>query len=194
MRTLLLTTACAFLALAGAASADASFDLSGKGAAKVCAEGAALERTDPITLSACNEAVQNKVKLGRKGLAGAYANRAIVYMQRGNFEAAEADLEKALKLKPDLGEARQNLGSLYMRQARFNEALDTLNDEMTLNSANPARVYYARGVAYENMQDFARAYENYSKASELDPAWAAPRHGMKRYELQMVSQGTPDAG
>ncbi|MFH1059639.1 MAG: tetratricopeptide repeat protein [Pseudomonadota bacterium] len=52
------------------------------------------------------------------------ANLAVAYIQLGQFDQAERHLREALKQNPNLPDALTNLGSILLRQERFEEAID----------------------------------------------------------------------
>ena len=61
----------------------------------------------------------------------------IVYLQRGKIPEAELHLGRALEIRPDYGEARFNLSTLYLNQGRYDECIEhskILYDDATFSS------------------------------------------------------------
>ena len=60
------------------------------------------------------------------------------HAQQGDYEGAIAELQGALKLKPDVAEANATLGLIYLKQGKLAEARAALQAELQVNPANPA--------------------------------------------------------
>jgi tetratricopeptide (TPR) repeat protein len=119
-------------------------------------------------------------------------NRGLALKELGNIDAAAADYERALALKPDYVEALSNLGNLRLMQGRLDEAIgcfkralahnpDYAEAQMNLGNAlreqgkaDEAIARYERAIVLR--PDYAEAYNNLGNAlhdaGKLDQAVA----------------------
>ncbi len=93
--------------------------------------------------------------------------------QLGDFKAAEDYFYRAIREFPLYIDARYNLGFLFNRQGRFEEAVNILREAVDFDPDDPgSRVELAR--AYEGMKDFERAKAELrqvlSRGAVLSPA------------------------
>ncbi|MGV6801905.1 MAG: tetratricopeptide repeat protein [bacterium] len=70
-------------------------------------------------------------------VADIWFEKAMIYDAVGNLSGAEEAYRHTLQLKPDHAIALSNLGSVYNRQERFDEALETLNQAVALRLNHP---------------------------------------------------------
>lgn len=85
-----------------------------------------------------------------KTFAPAYANRGLTWANKGQWKQAIVDLEQAVKLYPDLPEARRGCANFTNRRAR---------------------AYNNLGWVYEEDKNYAAAVANYQRAIDLDPSY-----------------------
>jgi Tfp pilus assembly protein PilF len=102
----------------------------------------------------------------------AYDNRAWIYMTRGGYDAALADLNKAIDLLPptSAGIARYYRGYAFFKLNNYPQALADLNEAQRLQPNN-ADIYLARGnveQAQENYDAALRDYDEFSKRTPKD--------------------------
>lgn len=69
--------------------------------------------------------------------------RAVIYMQKGETELAEKDLEKAISLEPENARLYFRLGQVYYRKKDLDKALELFSKAIDLEPAYPA-AYMAR--------------------------------------------------
>ena len=62
-------------------------------------------------LADCNKAIELDPKL-----AGAYSNRGVAHLEKGELDRAIADCNKAIELDPKLAEAYNNRGAAYIEK------------------------------------------------------------------------------
>ena len=117
------------------------------------------------------EYLSNAIKL-QPDYADAYINRGSAYIILGQYQLAIADINQAMRLKPDdayylyynRAAAYSALG-LYQRAIEdYNEALRLKPDDILDGSA-----YRSRGNAYAILGQYQLAIEDYSKAIRLRP-------------------------
>jgi chemotaxis protein methyltransferase CheR len=95
----------------------------------------------------------------------------------GDFAAAVADADAALRVNPLLASARYILGIIFLRQGDSRKALNEfkrtiyIDSEFVLAHFNAANIYRARGA----MDDACREYENTLRSLYLSPEgeWTA---------------------
>jgi tetratricopeptide (TPR) repeat protein len=116
----------------------------------------------------------------------ATTNLAEVLFQSGRFEEAIAECQKALKIKPDLAAAHNDLGAALVENQRGSDGAHRKN-----GAVDEAIVHYRRALQIK--PDFAQAHSNlgtalllkgqvdeaiahYQKALEIDPNFAEARY------------------
>jgi Flp pilus assembly protein TadD len=83
------------------------------------------------------------------------------------LERAGRELEQAVMLQPDFLAAHYNLGVIYKRQGRFEEAREQFRRVLGLHP-NHAKAQIQLGATYEEQGFFEDAREEYLKAQEMD--------------------------
>ena len=98
---------------------------------------------------------------------GAHTNLAIIFAERGDFDAAQASLDEALALDPENAAALNRLGIVLRNTGRFREAEEAY---LRAIAAEPdyALAYYNLGVLNDlYFQHFAEALQYYERYQEL---------------------------
>jgi len=103
--------------------------------------------------------------------ADALTLRAILKLDKNEYEAASRDLEQAIKFDPNYGLAYIALGSAYNLMSHWDDALRVLTRGASLNPAS-WQAYFETGRALLGKHDFAAAVQQLSKAQELRPDYA----------------------
>lgn len=101
----------------------------------------------------------------------AYADRADINLDLGNFKESVADADVALRLQPDRLETRITRGIALMNINKFDQALADLNFVV---KADPdfLDAYNYRSTVYLEMGDIQKAIADAKKALTLDAEWA----------------------
>ena len=168
------------VALAGPASAAIS--VLGGGQAQACFQAARDGKSDDASITVCDQALENE-PLSRADRGGTFINRGVLKLQRGQYDAAHADLDAGVTLLPDKGEGWVNRGAMFLGERRYREALADLNKGLSLGLREPAKAYFDRAIAYEGLEDETSAYLDYQQATVLEPGWALPREELKRFTV-----------
>lgn len=92
----------------------------------------------------------------------------IAYHQLLDLPAAKRNYEHAVKLRPDYGEAINNLGTVYYAEKSYRRAIREYKKALRV-MPDSASVYSNLGTAYFARQDFKHAGECYQKALTIDP-------------------------
>jgi tetratricopeptide (TPR) repeat protein len=166
--------------------AMASETVFGNGLSQVCADAAHnMEKGIPPkdqSLEACNTAIAYE-NLPMRDLAGTYINRGVLYLARGGYREAKQDFDSAAALQPALGEAYTNRGAALVGMRHYADAIADLDRGLALNTGEPEKAYFNRGLAEEGLDNIQGAYRDYSRAAELKPDWVLPRNELSRFTV-----------
>jgi type IV pilus assembly protein PilF len=94
----------------------------------------------------------------------------LVYFYMQKYDESEKKYKKAVALKKDYSESYVNLGSLYARQERYQEAIDQFRK--ALNNPfypTPALAHHNIGLCYQGLGDFDKAQAAMHEAIQTDP-------------------------
>ncbi len=171
----------AFAALMLASQANAATTVVGPGPAGTCYQAALHERSDTRALRTCDEALDGYLNTADR--AATHVNRGIIHNERGEYSLALVDFELAIGLRPDLAEAYTSRGVALLGQANYQAAVDQLTLALTFSPEDPAKAYYNRAIAYEELGDFHAAYADYRAAAQAAPTWEAPRVELTRFRV-----------
>ncbi|HWE46402.1 MAG TPA: tetratricopeptide repeat protein [Caulobacteraceae bacterium] len=170
------------VAMVPGACAAASLVLGG-GMAEDCYKAARANATDRASLDLCTEAIEQEA-LSTKDLASTLVNRSVILLGRRVYDAAVRDLDRAIQLRPQLAEAYVNRGAARVGLKQYQGAVADLDRGLALGAPEPAKAWYDKGLAHEDLGDLQQAYDDYKKASELRPEWQLPKDEMKRFTLK----------
>jgi tetratricopeptide (TPR) repeat protein len=191
MRRSVLLLGAAFLAAAipGAAQAQTIVSM-GKGLAHDCFvyAKAGVDPYDGVEI--CNQSLTNEA-LTVKDRAATYDNRGVMLDQLGRLEKAADDFQHAMALDPGLGDPHINLGSVMIKQKRYDEALESINKGIELGVSFPHIGYYDRAVAYQLLGRFKEAYFDYKKVLELEPNFTQASERLKDFVVTRVPAKAP---
>jgi tetratricopeptide (TPR) repeat protein len=173
----------ALLLVAGPAAA--SVLVVGEGLAPACSKAAFAGRADRQAVELCSRALEEPLAI--RDRAGTLVNRGVMLMRGKAYGAAERDLDEAIRLAPDLGEALVNRGVLLMADRRYAESLTLIDRGIALGVDEPAKAYYNRALAQEGLGDAKAAWSDYSRARDLAPEWDAPRRQLARFKVKRAA-------
>ena len=129
---------------------------------------AALEREDfDEAIEICSQII-NHPDAGDEIKADTLLNRANSYDNKGEYDRAIQDYDKAIELNPNDAEAYNNRGVAYENKEEYDRAIQDFDKAIELNP-NDAEAYRNRGIAYEHKEEHDRAIQDFDKAIELDP-------------------------
>ena len=150
--------------------------------AKGCYDAAESRTGDRFAVEGCTRALSEE-GLSQEDRAATYVNRGIVHMVRGRAANAEADFDAALAIDADLADAFLNKGFLRIRSGQGREALPLIQRGLDLGAEAKAVAWFGRGVAYEQMGDYAKAYRDFQRAQVLAPDWDMPSTFLANYRV-----------
>ncbi|MDP8994018.1 MAG: tetratricopeptide repeat protein [Pseudomonadota bacterium] len=179
LRTILFSAAALV-----AVPASASVIVIGGSFARQCYEAAESPlRAAPEELEACDTALRTE-PLTERDTAATHINRGILRVRAGRLEEGLADFDRAIAIDPSIAEAWFNRGVTLLRRRSPEEALPTFTAALERPTTRPALIYYGRGVAHEALGDVRAAYEDYRRASQLEPEWQRPRAELSRFTVR----------
>jgi len=94
--------------------------------------------------------------------------RAVKLHQAGDLEGATRAYEAVLQAQPENVVARSNLGAVYSRQGRYQDAIEQYTRALTLDSENPG-IRFNLGLAYYDSSDTARAGAEFARVLARQP-------------------------
>ena len=168
--------------LLAAGSAHAAIVTVGQGYARDCYDAAAQERSDLTALELCNSAIEEDF-LTRQDRSATLINRGIVFLYRGQYAEALADFDAAIEASPDLAEGYTHRGVALLAYHDYRSAIEALNRGLTLEPSEPAKVYFNRAIAHEELGDIPAAYRDYRRAAELAPEWRPAQRELARFRV-----------
>jgi adenylate cyclase len=125
--------------------------------------------------------------------ASAYAARASIRNDWGQYQQALSESEQAIKLAPGLAWGFNARGCAYIGLTDYQKAIEDLNKAMELDQ-NYAWPYCNRSWAHFMLKDYHRAVEDAKKAMEIDPEFsnAYYRRGMALSALNRLQDAVTD--
>jgi tetratricopeptide (TPR) repeat protein len=97
-------------------------------------------------------------------------NLGLLYIDAGQFDRAEPLYRRALDLVPDYAEAWNNLGMLYARTERPDEAMDALGEALRLSETPMAHRNMAWVLLALGRRDEAKAHLEQARQLSADAA------------------------
>ena len=165
------------------ATADAAMVVQRGGFAYDCFVAAKGGRNTAEGLHACSTAI-NSEPLTARDLAGTYVNRGLLYMNQRAYAKAERDFDQAIAVDPLIAEAYVNRGAALIGERRFAEGVAAITQGLNDGSQEPAKAYYNRAIGYEGLDNDQAAFDDFTKAAQLDPGWPAPRRELLRFKTR----------
>ena len=96
-------------------------------------------------------------------------NLGLVYFLRERLETSVQHLQKALKLRPDYSDARNNYARVLIELGRYDEAirnLQTVLDDLTYDE--PTKAWVNLGLVYFRKKDYAQARQKFAEAIRIN--------------------------
>lgn len=95
-----------------------------------------------------------------------YNKIGIVYLRKKETKKAKLNFDKALELNPNYAKSYVNLASCHIYEKNYIQAMEMCNNSLKINP-NLSEAYYNLGVAYEGLEDFKSACQNWVEAASL---------------------------
>ncbi|WP_269716620.1 tetratricopeptide repeat protein [Caulobacter sp. NIBR2454] len=182
-RTFAIVGAAAFATFAIAGKSQAATIVIGQTLAGSCSRAAMGGLDDFDSLQLCERALREDA-LPVADRAGTLVNRGVIKLRRKDYASARSDFDDALALQPQLGDAMVNRAAILIAEGRYAEAVAEIDRGLALQVETPEKAFFNRGIAHEGLQNLNAAYRDYARASELAPAWDAPKTEMARFQVR----------
>jgi tetratricopeptide (TPR) repeat protein len=158
----------------------------GNSSARMCYEAAdSPMQPTQRDLQHCDEAFAGEA-LSNHDEVATHVNRGILRLRRNAVTLAIADFDAAIAIDPMQPEAYLNKGAALIRLNNPSEARGLFTVALERNTVRPELAHYGRAIANEELGNVRDAYNDYRRASELDPDWQDPRTELRRFRV--VSQ------
>ena len=155
----------------------------GNSSARLCYEAADSPLNPTLAdLRTCDQAFTEDA-LSLDDTVATHVNRGILRLRRGAVEEAIADFDTAIRINPRQPEAYLNKGAALIRIENPAEALGLFTVALERNTARPEVAHFGRAIANEELGNVRAAYNDYRRASELDPDWQDPRTELARFRV-----------
>lgn len=118
-----------------------------------------------------------------ENIAESYNNRGVLRFAMGDFEAARQDFERAIRDQGSMAQAHVNLGYTLNALQRWAEAIPAFTRGIELGIAEQAKAHFSRAIAHEESGMLREAWEDYRRATELDPAWEESQLELARFQV-----------
>jgi len=100
--------------------------------------------------------------------AGAFLDRGIMFLNRGDYDMAISDFTEAIKLNPNMSAAYTWRGFTYYMEKDYDRSIADHSQAIRLNP-NDAKEYGIRGNVYLRKSDYDRAFSDFNQAIQIDP-------------------------
>lgn len=182
MRKRFAFAGAAALALFMVPAAYAAVTVIGSSRGHDCYSAAIEGRADRAAIDTCTGALENEA-FGSRDRAATLVNRGVVYLHRREWAEALADFDRAIGMRPQLGEAHVDRGAALIMLRDYAGAIQAITHGLTLDPEDPHEAYFNRGLAHEYSGDIRAAYLDYRRAAELAPEWPRPQLEMARFTV-----------
>ena len=189
-RSLLILGAALLAALAPKAVQAQTIVSMGQGLAHDCLIYAKSGVRPREGVQVCDQALTREAMM-TKDRAATFDNRGVMLDMVGETDKAAADFRQAMALDPTLGDPHVNLGSMLIKQKRYDDALASINKGIELGVSFPHIGYYDRAVAYQMMGKYKEAYFDYKKVLEIDPNFVQASERLKDFIVTRAPAKAP---
>ncbi|MFN0141629.1 MAG: TonB family protein [Pyrinomonadaceae bacterium] len=120
-----------------------------------------------------------------------YRSRATQELTANNLDAAMADLDKALELRPGDAGSYVDKGTIFTRKENYEAAIEQYSKAIELNP-NYALAFYNRGTVKEKLGKTQDALDDYQRSADLDPTNELAKSTVARVKLA-IAEAEADA-
>jgi Tfp pilus assembly protein PilF/TolB-like protein len=123
----------------------------------------------------------------------AYNNRGNAYSDKGRYDRAIQDYDKALSLDPEHTTSYRNRGIVYQKRGLYDRAIQDYERAIRLDPRYPLN-YHGRAVAYASKNQYSRAIRDYNRTLSLKPDYALAYHnrGLAYAKLGQLDRAIKD--
>jgi len=187
------TIACAFLFsfISYPAIAQNAAIVGAESFANECAKASTIASTTGSAnrqdLESCDRAILDG-KLRLKDLVASHVNRGVIHMAMGNPKLALSDINRALSLDSDTGEAYVNRGNLWFFAKQLNNAIADYDKAIELGIEKPHIAHLNRAMAHEQLGDLSKAKLDYQRALSYQNQWPQAQTRLDRVNIKLRNE------
>jgi len=170
------------LTLAGTGWSQAAVTVLGNGVAHSCFEFAEYGGNTTDGIETCSFALE-QTTLSVRDRAATFVNRGILRARREDAEGALADYDRGLAMDASLAEGYVDRGAAMIALRRYDDALADIDKGISLGANRPQIAYYDRAIADEALGNIRAAYEDYKKATEIQPDFRLALDQLSRFRV-----------
>jgi lipoprotein NlpI len=123
-----------------------------------------------LALEGCTALIESG-RLSEEDVFKVLIIRGVAYRNKGNYNQAIQDFDKAIRLKPDVAEAFNNRGVTYDYKGDYERAIQDYNQVIRLRP-DDAAAFNNRGLVYHEKGEYDRAIQDFDQAIRLKPGYA----------------------
>lgn len=133
-------------------------------------------------LETCTLALERDL-MGANDRAATFDNRGVILDRMQRLDEAEADFDKAIALRPDLGDAYVNRGAVLIKRKQYGDALSQIERGIGFGTSFPYIAEYNRALALQFLGRNREAYDGYHKVLALEPGFAQATERLKDFSV-----------
>ncbi len=126
----------------------------------------ASRRSPERSIAACSQIIARKDAGAR---AGAFHNRGLAFLAKGDLDQALADLSEGIRLDPKPAFRFHERGEAYLRKGDHMRAIADLTEAIRIDPTRAFR-FHSRANAFLAGGDLERALADFSEAIRIDPS------------------------
>ncbi|HEX2523810.1 MAG TPA: tetratricopeptide repeat protein [Terriglobia bacterium] len=112
---------------------------------------------------------------------------ATLQLQRRDLDAALQSFLRALQLDPNCADCHSNLGSIFMLQQKYPEAIQAFT-QFKVARPEIAGTYFYLGIAFDKLNDVENAFAHYQKFIELDQGKSDKQSFQARERMKVLEK------
>jgi tetratricopeptide (TPR) repeat protein len=174
--------ALAALVLATANSANAAVTVLGNGVAHSCYQFAEYGGNSTDGIATCSFALE-QTTLSVRDRAATFVNRGILRARKDDAEGALVDYDRGLAMDASLAEGYVDRGAVMIVLRRYDDAVADIDKGISLGANRLQIAYYDRAIADEALGNIRAAYEDYKKATEIQPDFRLALDQLSRFRV-----------
>jgi tetratricopeptide (TPR) repeat protein len=111
------------------------------------------------------------------------SNNGVLHLIRGDYQAAIADFNAALRAGAEASSTLNDRGLAEAGLRNYQAAVDSYGQALAKATGNQERIYFNRAMAEEDIGNVKAAYLDYRKAAELAPNWPKAAAALSRFKV-----------
>jgi tetratricopeptide (TPR) repeat protein len=119
-----------------------------------------------IVLIPCFSYGQSSTNSSDSNSAKAYYNRGVTWADKGDYDRAISDYNKAIELNPNYTKAYNNRGVTWSKKGDYDRSISDCSKAIELNP-NCTDAYNNRAVSYYFKGEYDRAWDDVGKVQSL---------------------------